>query len=102
MTCVFLHSIKSVCVGLQKVSKFNETVEKANTVRIFVCCLRYPNVTTDIVISLNAPISVSNTSSSAEAIDANAAEAASSLAVAQGLFEHVVESFKVLDWDLFC
>eukprot|EP00045_Choanoeca_perplexa_P003431 m.31132 g.31132 ORF g.31132 m.31132 type:complete len:193 (-) comp12037_c0_seq1:1555-2133(-) len=94
--------VKSVCMGLQQVSKFNESADKANTVRIFVCCLRYPNVTTDIVITLNAPTAVSNTSSSAEAIDAQAAEAVSSLEATKALFDHVVESFKVLDWDLFC
>eukprot|EP00730_Choanoeca_flexa_P017360 TRINITY_DN834_c0_g1_i1.p1 TRINITY_DN834_c0_g1~~TRINITY_DN834_c0_g1_i1.p1 ORF type:complete len:193 (+),score=47.50 TRINITY_DN834_c0_g1_i1:122-700(+) len=92
---------KTICHGLQKVSKFNEAAARANTVRIYVCCLRYPNVTTDIVISLNAPIAVNNTSSSADAIDAGHAEALSNPELTKALFETVVESLQIKTWSLF-
>ncbi|XP_072540813.1 ran guanine nucleotide release factor [Salminus brasiliensis] len=49
--------------GTQLISKFNE--EAKNTVNIHLCVLRLPQYTTDILITLNHPVTISPLSSSA-------------------------------------
>lgn len=87
-------SFKYVCYGTQAVAKFNEH-GATNTVTVFVCCLRIPALATDIVLSLNAPSAISPLSSSAEGLDAAAAQAAA--AASLGLFQQLMASFVVRD-----
>lgn len=90
-----VHCIKSVCYGSQKISKFRDLPEHANDIAIFVCCLRIPALTTDIVISFNSPITICPESSSAAEVDYFASLQASRTALAT--FESIVHSFTVHD-----
>ncbi|GBG31605.1 Ran guanine nucleotide release factor [Hondaea fermentalgiana] len=58
----------NVVIGTQVVAKFRESAK--NTIRVFLCNIRLPKYTTDILISLNAPVKVSAESSSAASLQA--------------------------------
>eukprot|EP00744_Colponema_vietnamica_P008431 GILI01012029.1.p1 GENE.GILI01012029.1~~GILI01012029.1.p1 ORF type:complete len:195 (+),score=24.81 GILI01012029.1:100-684(+) len=61
---------KHLCVGLQRISKYKETIEASNQVRICLCVIRLPQYEADIVITLNDPVFISETSSSASNVPA--------------------------------
>lgn len=92
LTCC---SFKSLCYGNQTVSKFREADESANVITVFVCCLRFPALSTDIVISLNSPVYINPASCSAEEVNYVAmAEAGSRM---HETFSTIVQSFAVQD-----
>ncbi|KAJ2357245.1 hypothetical protein GGF43_001584 [Coemansia sp. RSA 2618] len=84
-------------VGQQQVAKFNEREQGSNSVLVVLALLRVPEHTADILVSLNAPVSVSEHSSSYKAIDMIAVDADK----ATGEFEQMLHSFKINDFSLF-
>lgn len=68
-----------MAVGQQMVAKFKE--ERVDPVQIYAAVLRLPEVTTDILITLNDP-----GHSHAESAD---------------MFAHLLKSFRIVDWQLF-
>ena len=93
------HRTRSICWGKQSIPKFNETV--SNVVELFVCVFRFPSITTDVVISLNNPVYISPSSSSASAVDVAQATVLNAVPVASALFKDVVDSFVVRDFSIF-
>eukprot|EP00050_Salpingoeca_kvevrii_P010139 m.6801 g.6801 ORF g.6801 m.6801 type:complete len:175 (+) comp2662_c0_seq1:381-905(+) len=77
-------STRSVCHGLQRVSKFNEADAHANNVFVAVCCIRLLPQQADVVISFNAELAP-NTDTSGFA----------------ALFESIVSTFEIRDYSLF-
>jgi hypothetical protein len=85
-----------VLVGDQKVTKFREqSVEAANTVRLFLAVLRLPRVATDLLVTVNVPVVVGEASSSRQIWGAGD--------VTTGLehFRTLVGSLAVHNWGLF-
>mmetsp|Transcript_90919 Transcript_90919/g.294221 ORF Transcript_90919/g.294221 Transcript_90919/m.294221 type:complete len:197 (+) Transcript_90919:68-658(+) len=77
-------------VGEQKVAKFKEAC--SNRVRVHMCAIRLAEQRTDILLTLNDPVSIDPQSSSG------------GLPVLQGaeeVFARVLRSFRIVDWDLF-
>ncbi|KAJ2847942.1 hypothetical protein GGI22_005843 [Coemansia erecta] len=92
-----------VLVGEQRVAKFNEgekSSDAVNSVCIMLALLRVPQHTADILVSLNVPLSIGQTSSSSFAskgtegqmLDVDAAHAE---------FKAIVSTFKINDYSLF-
>jgi len=83
-------------IGRQTVAKFKEKGAE-NLVKIYLALIRLPKYTTDILISLNEPITIHPSSSSSETT--------SSLAIvrypALMAFKEVLRSIKILDISLF-
>ncbi|CAE8694399.1 unnamed protein product, partial [Polarella glacialis] len=78
-------------LGEQTVAKFKEAVR--NRVRIQMVVVRLPEQETDILITLNDPVSIDPESSSSIApVLHEGAEVA---------FARLVRSFRVVDWGLF-
>ncbi|CAG8708405.1 6078_t:CDS:2, partial [Cetraspora pellucida] len=56
---------KYLLIGQQQITKFNESDPSSrNLVTIFMALFRFPNITTDIVVTSNIPIAIGATSSS--------------------------------------
>ncbi|KAJ0407839.1 hypothetical protein P43SY_008300 [Pythium insidiosum] len=86
-------SVTTIAAGDQRVAKFKEGEAAKNVVRVYIGNV---SVTTDVVISVSAPLQISDLSSSRDAFQLeNSAE------VGAEIFKHVLESFTVHDWDLF-
>ncbi|CAJ1353534.1 unnamed protein product [Effrenium voratum] len=78
-------------VGEQIVAKFRE--DRRNRVQIHAAVLRLPQVSTDVLITLNDPVSIDPESSSADApVPVESAEA---------ILAAVLRSFRIADWGLF-
>ena len=91
---------RTVCWGLQTVSKFNEGADSANQVRVHVACFRLPHIATDIVVSYNTPVFISDGSSSAEQVDPLKLATTNSEACLE-TFTNVWGSLQVLDYSIF-
>ncbi len=81
-----------IVVGTQKVAKFKETAK--NVIQVFVCCIRLPQVTTDVVISVTVPLQINPDSSSQDIQATNAEEG-------HILLKNIIGSLSVSDWSLF-
>eukprot|EP00052_Salpingoeca_macrocollata_P000218 m.19191 g.19191 ORF g.19191 m.19191 type:complete len:197 (+) comp10323_c0_seq1:644-1234(+) len=90
---------RSIVWGKQKVAKFNEA--NANDVRVHVACYRLRNVSTDIVLSFNSPLLISEASSSAGAVDRAELQQLCNPETALALFQEVANSVEVHDYSLF-
>jgi hypothetical protein len=86
-----------VLQGVQKISKFNET-NAFNTVEIILAVVRLTKVSTDFVISINAPVQLSSASSEQESIKET--HAISIDTVKQEIIT-ILNGLEVKDWDLF-
>ncbi|KAI9359438.1 hypothetical protein BD770DRAFT_386054 [Pilaira anomala] len=75
-----------VLQGTQKISKFNEK-DAYNTVEIILAVVRLTNVSTDFVISVNAPVKLAAVSSEQESI--------------QKVSAIDIETVKQENWELF-
>lgn len=65
-------------------------------VRVYLGNIRLPGVTTDVVLSVSAPMRINPASSSRDAFQfENNSE------VAAAIFKQALQSFTVLDWSLF-
>jgi len=83
--------VKCFCgVAEQTIAKFKEAT--SNRVRIHICAVRLLAQETDILVTLNYPVSIDPQSSSAGAPLVQGAEE---------LFARVMKSFKIIDWNLF-
>lgn len=91
---------RSSCWGLQSVAKFNEGAASANQVRVHVACFRLPHITTDIVLSYNAPVFINSLSSSAQHVDATALTFTSTEEVL-ATFAAIWSSLRILDYSIF-
>eukprot|EP00053_Salpingoeca_punica_P011924 m.106335 g.106335 ORF g.106335 m.106335 type:complete len:193 (+) comp15815_c3_seq1:65-643(+) len=87
----------SLTYGLQHIAKFKDSAEHANTVRVFVACLRMREYGTDIVVSLNAPQWISEASASAQYAHPELVRQHNGLETALPLFQAIVQSFTVVD-----
>ncbi|KAI7897504.1 uncharacterized protein BX663DRAFT_528061 [Cokeromyces recurvatus] len=83
--------------GIQKISKFNET-NAFNTVDIVLVVVRLKNVSTDFVISINAPIQLDSKSS--EQKSANETKAIHIENVKQDMLA-ILNKLQVKNWNLF-
>ena len=83
--------------GSQKVAKFDEAKKMAyNTVEIMMAVVRLQQVSTDLVISINAPVLIAPGSS-----DEQQQQDTTILDVEKHLQE-VLSQLQVNDWSLFC
>eukprot|EP00041_Stephanoeca_diplocostata_P007148 m.98593 g.98593 ORF g.98593 m.98593 type:complete len:211 (-) comp16754_c0_seq1:343-975(-) len=96
---------RSICIGRQRVSKYNEKerrgVQSGNIIRVYVSCFRLTDVATDIVISFNSPVQISNDSSSARAVVAESVAVHATPDAAANEFSLVTNSFFIRDMTLF-
>jgi hypothetical protein len=116
-------------VGQQAVAKFHEGPQAANTVRIYMAVLRLPSVGTDLLFTMNVPLVISPSSSSAKPgvvgeaqgriqaaqgqagagagdgarmeVESEDQAAADPYSAATATFLHMVRSFNIHDWGLF-
>jgi len=88
--------IKYVLFGTQQVSKFRE--QASNTVNIYLCVIRIPQVQTDVLITLNDGVIVNPTSSSLKFI---VPEAKPNAGQTMELFMEILKSFRIVDYGLF-
>ncbi|KAJ1855842.1 hypothetical protein GGH12_003162 [Coemansia sp. RSA 1822] len=84
-------------VGQQQIAKFNEREQGENSVLVVLALLRVPDHTADILVSLNAPTSVSKHSSSYKNIDMLQIDASK----ATDQFLEMLHTFKINDYSLF-
>merc|ERR1712070_21211 len=77
-------------VSEQTIAKFKEAC--SNRVRIHLCAVRLLEQETDILVTLNDPVSIDPQSSSAGVPVVQGAEV---------LFAHILRSLKIMDWELF-
>ncbi|KAJ1661763.1 hypothetical protein IW140_006457 [Coemansia sp. RSA 1813] len=90
-----------VLVGEQQVAKFNEKAKSSdavNSVCIMMALIRVPQHTADILVSLNVPLRIGQTSSSSFASPAG--QAANMDAIHTD-FKSMVATFKINDYSLF-
>lgn len=83
-------------VGDQRVAKFKEGDHAKNVVRVYLGNIRLPGVTTDVVLSVSAPMRMNPASSSRDAFQFE-----DNSEVAAAIFKQALQSFAVLDWSLF-
>ncbi|KAH3765661.1 ran guanine nucleotide release factor [Pelomyxa schiedti] len=83
-----------VIVGQQDVAKFREHAK--NTVRVYLCVMRLPSYRTDLLISMNAPMTLSEQSSSS-----GQCGTLSPIGDVEAVFNHVIQSFNIKDFGLF-
>lgn len=93
--------IASVACGLQRVAKFKDPKDAANTVRVNLGCVRLPKVSTDLLIVFNEPVKIHGDSSSAKVgceVSVPSAQEESGLPI---VLQSALSSLIVTDWDLF-
>jgi len=88
--------IKYSLYGTQQVSKYKE--QALNTVNVYMCVIRIPQVTTDILITLNDGVVVNPDSSSVQFIVPDTKPNAEQT---MALFKEILRSFRILDYGLF-
>jgi len=88
--------MKYALYGTQQVSKYKE--QALNTVNVYMCVIRIPHVTTDILITLNDAVVVNPDSSSLQFIVPQSKPNAEQT---MALFKAILRSFKILDFGLF-
>ncbi|KAI6653704.1 Ran guanine nucleotide release factor [Oopsacas minuta] len=86
--CIACHYL----TGTQKIAKFNETVEQSNLVRVQLVLYRLQEYNTDVVVTYNDPVKISEGSSSKK-------EEAEKWELQQ--FSEVVKSIKLVDASIF-
>tara|TARA_R110002050_G_scaffold223853_1_gene359797 strand:- start:163 stop:741 length:579 start_codon:yes stop_codon:yes gene_type:complete len=86
----------AMCRGYQKVSKYKEAAE--NTVQIYLCLLRLPTYTTDMLITLNDPVEIADESGSKEYIEEQALK---NKEKSLEMFKKIVRSVEIKDPGLF-
>ncbi|KAL4440723.1 hypothetical protein ABPG77_000432 [Micractinium sp. CCAP 211/92] len=89
---------KSLAVGQQAVSKGRQGSSALNKVQVLLCCIRLPQHGSDLLITLNSPIYISDKSAAAE--HAGPGFKGAHL-TAPALIRQMLASFKINDWGLF-
>jgi len=80
--------------GSQRVAKFNERV--LNNLHLYLCVLRLPHVSTDVVVTYNHPAVASPTESGSRGADEDP-----DVASGRVVLETAIREFRVHDWGLF-
>lgn len=91
-------AFKCLVAGEQEVSKGRQGANAANLVHILLAVLRLKNVNSDVLITLNTPIFISESSAAAQHAGAGAKD------LSQGalpLMQRILASLRVHDWDMF-
>ncbi|KAJ2556375.1 hypothetical protein EV175_002052 [Coemansia sp. RSA 1933] len=91
-------------VGEQQVAKFNERAKSAdavNTVCVVMALVRVPQHTADILVSLNVPLRIGQTSSSSFASRGTETHQALSVDAIVADFKAMVSTFRIDDYSLF-
>ncbi|CEG46313.1 RAN guanine nucleotide release factor [Plasmopara halstedii] len=96
LTGVDVPHIMRIIVGDQCVAKFKEGDHAKNVVRVYLGNIRLPSVTTDVVLSVSAPMRINPASSSR-----NAFQFEDNSEVSVAIFKQALHSFAVKDWSLF-
>ena len=102
----------SLASGTQKVSKYKEEKDAANDVHVCLALVSIPEHETDVLVTLNTPLSINPKSSSYDYVlkETNTSKAASSgvpLTKEEqknqsiNLFRTLVSSFRIVDYRLF-
>eukprot|EP00877_Chromochloris_zofingiensis_P006208 jgi/Chrzof1/1840/Cz10g23090.t1_PPD8[v5.2] len=89
---------KCLVRGTQDVSKSREGPAAVNRVQLLVALIRLPDYESDIIITLNTPVFISQYSSSAQ-LTGSGAQAWHEDAPA--LFQAILKTFKINDYDVF-
>eukprot|EP00833_Pecoramyces_ruminatium_P010820 jgi/Orpsp1_1/1184852/evm.model.c7180000091256.1 len=91
-----IDSIKKIVLGKQIISKFNEKdADAKNVVNIYLAVIRVPSIETDILISYNCPVYIGSKSSSrTQSVEGQEN-------VSDQIFNELIKSFNVVDWELF-
>ncbi|KAL4457492.1 hypothetical protein ABPG75_012357 [Micractinium tetrahymenae] len=89
---------KSLVVGQQAVSKGRQGSSALNKVQVLLCCIRLPQHGSDVLVTLNSPIYISEKSAAAE--HAGPGFKGAHL-TAPALFRQILASFRINDWGLF-
>ncbi|KAF0695834.1 Aste57867_13354 [Aphanomyces stellatus] len=89
-----LRVIANIAIGKQCVAKFKEAAK--NIMQLYVCCIRLPNVTTDLVVSVTVPLALNPDSSSTRdgQIIGNADDGLS-------ILKDILRTITVHNWSLF-
>ena len=82
-------------------AKYHEHASQANSIRVYVACIRIPDVATDLVVSYNTPVWIHAQSASAEAIVQEHLQAHTNQQATQAEFMAIINSLKVVDFSLF-
>mmetsp|Transcript_6132 Transcript_6132/g.7021 ORF Transcript_6132/g.7021 Transcript_6132/m.7021 type:complete len:192 (+) Transcript_6132:137-712(+) len=88
-------------VGNQVVSKFRESSEAANDVKIYLAVIRLPQYDSDILITMNVPIKISPTSSSSTAVDPECVFKGSGDLPGMATFTELLKTFSIVNPALF-
>ena len=86
---------KAMILGRMHASKFKESA--TNLIELHMAIIRIPKITTDILISFNAPVIINEESSSAKNVQ-DTTPPQESPAI---LFQNVLKTFTIQDWGLF-
>ncbi|PSC69030.1 putative ran guanine nucleotide release factor [Micractinium conductrix] len=89
---------RGLVVGQQLVAKGRQGTSALNKVQVLLCCVRLPHVGSDVLITLNSPIFISERSAAAE--HAGAGYKGVHL-TAPALFRQILATFSIADWGLF-
>ncbi|KAG9402565.1 hypothetical protein AC1031_007175 [Aphanomyces cochlioides] len=84
----------NIAIGKQNVAKFKEAAK--NTMQLYVACIRLPQVTTDLVVSVTVPLALNPNSSSTRdgQVVTNADEGFA-------ILKEILRTLAVHDWSLF-
>ncbi|KAI5084531.1 hypothetical protein GOP47_0000700 [Adiantum capillus-veneris] len=95
--------VVNAAVGRMAVSKGRQGAEAQNLLRVYLANIRLPNVNTDILVTVNEPLLISEESESAKVVGAGVAVSAEAAGVmpASEIFHLVLATFKINDWGLF-
>ncbi|GJP45579.1 hypothetical protein CLOM_g12584 [Closterium sp. NIES-68] len=102
--------VRSYAVGSMTVSKGRQGAEALNVVRVYLANIRLRNVHTDVLITVNEPLFISDRSESAAAAGAAGVTQAAVQEASAGVlgataggqvFQRLLSSFQVNDWGLF-
>ena len=95
------HRTRSIVWGLQNVAKYHEHASQANSIRVYVACIRIADVSTDLVVSFNSPVWIHAQSASAEAIVPEHLHIHTNQQATQAEFMAMINSLTVADFSLF-
>ncbi|GAB4820979.1 hypothetical protein N2152v2_008025 [Parachlorella kessleri] len=90
--------VKTVVVGQQAVAKGRQGMHALNKIQVILCNIRIPQYRSDLLITLNTPIYISEHSAAAE--HAGAGYKGAHL-TSPMLFRQMLESLQITDWSLF-
>mmetsp|Transcript_39995 Transcript_39995/g.67063 ORF Transcript_39995/g.67063 Transcript_39995/m.67063 type:complete len:209 (-) Transcript_39995:258-884(-) len=92
--------VKYICEGTQCVVKSKDTPDAVNVIQVLLACVRLPQAGTDILITMNTPLTI-HPSSRAAADGLSAPQPSTCAADALQLFMHALRTLQIYDWGLF-